>query len=180
MAIVNRLLGVVLGLALLAGGLLLVIETVLAGIGRPAVLVDRGRIAETLGAEQTTWSSTLVTSVLVGLVVVGLVLLLLQLVPRLPDTLPVEGDDGRGAAVDRRALAGQLRAAATEDNEVLRARSSVRRNRASVRAKAVPGAEASSVRARLEETVGRTLASLQLDGRVRPAVSVTQSRERGE
>lgn len=179
MAFVNRLLGVVLGLALVAAGVILVLETAWVAAGQPPLLVDRDRIGETLGGEQLTWASTLATGVLLGLVLVGLLLLVLQLVPRQPTALAIDGADGRSAAVDRKALASQLRAAVTEDREVLGARSTVTKRKATVRARAVPGAETADVRSRLQETVGSTLAALQLDGRVRPTVSVSRSRERG-
>lgn len=179
MAFVNRLLGVLLGLAVAAAGIILLLETAWAIAGQPPLLVDRDRVAQALGSEQLTWGSTLVTSILVGLVLAGLLLLVLQLVPRQPAALAVEGGDGRSASVDRKALAGQLRAAVAEDREVLRARSTVTKRKATVRARSVPGAETAAVRSRLEETVGSTLASLQLDQRVRPVVSVARSRERG-
>lgn len=179
MAFVNRLLGVLLGLAIAVAGIILLLETAWAIAGQPPLLVDRDQVAQTLGSEQLTWASTLVTSILVGLVLVGLLLLVLQLVPRQPATLAVEGADGRSASVDRKALAGQLRAAVAEDREVLGARSTVTKHKATVRARAVPGAEAAAVRSRLEETVRSNLAALQLDQRVRPVVSVARSRERG-
>lgn len=178
MAVVNRLLGVVLGLVIAAAGVLLLLETVWAAAGRPPLLVDRQRV-DRVATEQLTWDSTLVTWVLVGLVLVGALLLLLQLVPRQPDTLPLADHPDRHASVERKALAAQLGEVVKEDPEVVTATAKVTRRAARVRAKAAPGADLGALRNRLEATTGGLLSSLQLQQRLRPGVVVTRGRERG-
>lgn len=178
MAFLNRLLGVILGLVIAAAGVVLVLETIWAAAGQPPLLVDRQRV-DRVATEQLTWDATPVTWVLVGLVLVGALLLLLQLIPRQPDTLPLADHPDRHASVERKALAAQLGEVVKEDPEVVTARAKVTRRAARVRAKAAPGADVGTLQSRLEASTGSLLSSLQLQQRLRPRVVVTRGRERG-
>ena len=83
MHVVNRVLATLLALALLLGGLLAVVEIVLAQLGRPSWLVPHEQWSSWL-AEQT-FASAVVRAVLVGLAVLGLLLLVGRARRGLPD-----------------------------------------------------------------------------------------------
>lgn len=177
MALVNRVLGVVLGLLLAAAGVLLIVETIAAASTADPVAVDRRALTSTL--EESTWNDPLIVAIAVGLVVVGLLLLLLQVWPRQPEELPLRGTADRRATVDRRALAQRLTASALEDPEVIGARASVTKKRASVRVRSQPGTPVEGIRQRITAQVIGTLQDLQLEPAPEPRVNVVQSRERG-
>lgn len=176
MALVNRLLGLLLGLALAFAGGLLAAEAVVAALGRPALLIDREGTASTLGG--LGWGDTLVTAVLVALIVVGALLLIGQLVPRMPDALPLRSERFRSAEIDRKALGSRLSTVAIADGEVIAVKTRVGRRKAKVRAKAQPGAEVQQVRKRLMQAEDEALAALELAKGFRTKVSVRRVRER--
>jgi hypothetical protein len=176
MAVVNRLLALLLGLALLAAGAVLVVETVAATTGTQVLPIDRGALDSRLSDLQWTDFPVDVTiGVLLGL---GALFLLLQLVPRPPDSLPPAAVNGREAEIERKSVATVLAQRASDDPEVLRAKAKIKRRAAHVSAKAQPGADTRTVRDRLVEMVDDTLQPLQLRRRLRPRVSVQRSRER--
>lgn len=86
MPVANRIASALLGLVLLAGGLLIVVQTITAAFDRPWPIPEDWR--DTLAS--TPWSdrAVLLTAVIVGLV--GLVALIAQLVPRRQRRLPAE------------------------------------------------------------------------------------------
>lgn len=176
MALLNRLLGLLLGLALAFAGGLLAAEAVVAALGRPPLLIDRQGAASTL--EGLGWNDSLATAVLVGLVVVGALLLIAQLVPRTPDALPLRSDRSRTAEVDRKALGARLSTIALADGEVIGAKTRVGRRRAKVRAKAQPGAEVKQVRKRVIQAEHEAVAALELANGFTTKVKVGRVRER--
>jgi hypothetical protein len=80
MVIVNRLLALVLGAAILAGGLLVMLEAIWAWTGSGFVWIPE---QQWLRAFKTTeWSDPLVIAVSIGVALVGLILLVAQLRPQ--------------------------------------------------------------------------------------------------
>ncbi len=176
MAVLNRLLAVLFGLALAAAGVILVAETVTAAVSQPPLLLDRSLIDARLSElTWTDWITDLTLAVLIGL---GALLLLLQLVPRPPDSLPLRGGDDRTAEVERKPLATLLAQRAGEDPEVLNARAKISRRTATVAAKAQPGADTRAIRMRLESSANAMIEPLQLAQGLRTKVRVSRTRER--
>lgn len=177
MELTNRSLGLLVGLALLAAGLLAVIEMILAVTGQPGWVIDRGAWAQTAG--QLQWGDR--TLVIVALIagVVGLVLALLQLWPLRPRLVPLASEEpDRRNAIDGRGLQELLRRAAVEDEDVLGADVAVRRRRAKVKVHAPPDADAKAVRARVGERLASRIDALGLRRRLSPRVKVERTRER--
>jgi hypothetical protein len=176
MAVLNRLLALLLGLALMAAGALLVVETVAAAVGARVLPIDRGALDSRLAdLRWTDFPVDVTLGVLLGL---GALFLLLQLIPRAPQSLPLAPVNGRPAEIERRSLASVLASRVGDDPQVLRAKAKVKRRSASISARAQPGADTRAVRDRLAETVDDTLQPIQLARRLRPRVSVQRSRER--
>src|SRR3954471_17703624 len=89
--ITTRIVSALLAVLLVAGGLLVAVEIVLAQLGRPAWLIPWRAWASWLGGQ--TWASSGIRLILVGLVVVGLVLLILALRPGKPRSLALPATD---------------------------------------------------------------------------------------
>ena len=176
MALLNRLLGVLLGLAVAAAGVLVIVETVVAALGRPPLVVDRQLVHSTLS--QLSWTDPLLLSLSVGLIAVGAVLLLLQLIPRRPATLPLRTYEGRSAAVDRKALGGRLVEVAQRDRDVAGAKAKMTKRAAKLAVRAVPGADVAGVRDRVTTAVVGALESYELASNPKPKVSVSPTRAR--
>lgn len=176
MAVLNRLVMIILGVAVIVVGGLLVAEAV-ADIAGRSLLVDRDLIGVT--ARELTWGAPELLPVWVVLIAVGVVLLLLSLLRGQPSVvaLPVSGE-GRYADVSRRSVAAILSEVAQDDEGVRSAHASVSTRAAAVDAVARPGVDTRVVKQRVEQAVADRLAHLQLAGTVRPRVSVTRSRER--
>lgn len=175
MAVVNRLLAAVLGVALAAVGVVLIVETAAAAFERGPVIFDRQRLAQEM--DGLSWDDPVVLGVLLALLLIGAVLLLIQLLPRPPETLPLRGETDRSAAIDRRALTSRVSKVALADPEVATARATVTGSGARVRARAIPGADLGGVRQRLRQQVDETLDSYQLSPRPTTRVTVSRSRE---
>lgn len=153
----NRVIVLLVGLALVGVGTVVAIEAVLLRFRRRAWLVPRGEWDD--GLRGLEWSSTPLRLALAGLAVAGVALVVAQLWPRAPRALPVvalEGD-GRRMRIDRRSLETRLRHRALAEPEVDHARARVGRRRAVVVAGVHPGTDQAEVRARL-------LASLRGEG----------------
>lgn len=176
MPLVNRLVVVLLALALLCGGLLLVVETIASLAGADPVVVDAGDV--TTRTSELSWDDPLVTGTAAVLIAIGAVLLLLQVLPRQPESLPLEPGTDRSAEVDRKALGAHLVRLVRTDEEVLGARATVTRRKAKVRAKTQPGVETRAVKERLAAMVAEDLDATGLQRPLRPAVGVARSRER--
>lgn len=175
MAVVNRLLAAVLGVALAVLGVVLIAETVAAAFERAPLFVDRQRIAQEM--DGLSWGDPVVLAVILALLFLGALLLLVQLLPRPPETLALRSEPDRSASIDRRALASRLGKVTEADPEVATARAAVTGAAARVRARAIPGADVASVRERLRKTVEETLDGYQLSPRPPTKVTVSRSRE---
>lgn len=129
MGVVDRLLAAVLGLALLAGGLIVAVEIVVAGFERrPWVLPHDDWYRS---ARLHTWDSAPPRWIFIGLAAAGLLLLLVQLARRRPAALalapgPVPAD------VSRRSLERSFAREATSVDGIAAAKAKVGREKAAV------------------------------------------------
>lgn len=132
----NRLLALVLGLAVAAAAAVTGVEVGLLVSGRPSWVVPRSRwddLVSDLG-----WDDRGLVIAAVVVLVAGLLLLVAQLVPRRPSRLQVRSDrPDREVWISRRGLEGQLRRAAEREPPVQEARVRLSRRRVKVTA-AVP------------------------------------------
>lgn len=171
MTVVNRVLATLLALALLLGGLLAVVEIVLAALGRQPWLVPH--------PDWTTWlsdqdlGSGVVRAALIGAVVLGLVLLVLALRRGRPGALPLPARvESVRTTASRRGLERTLRAAATRADGVRDARVKARRRRVSVRA-ATTLRDPGDLQSRVTQAVTERLTELGLADRLRTRVTVS-------
>ena len=172
MTVVNRVLATLLALALLLGGLLAVVEIVLAALGRQPWLVPH--------PDWTTWlsdqtlGSGIVRAVLIGAVVLGLVLLVLALRRGRPGALPLPSRvESVRTTASRRGIERTLRAAATRPDGVREARVKARRRTVRVRA-ATALRDPGDLQSRVTEAVTQRLDELGLSGSLRPRVTVSK------
>ena len=170
MALLNRLLALAFGLALLVVGSILAIETVVAALGRDPAIIDRQVVGEWLA--QRSWTDVVMLTIMVGLIVVGAILLLLQLVPRSPSALPLQTAQNRGASIERKSLARRLEALAGEDPQVDDAQAKVRKRRVTLRTTALPGARAVEVRDRVQGRLQEAMDRVQLESKPKTRVRV--------
>jgi hypothetical protein len=176
MAVLNRLLVLLLGVAVLALGALLIAETV-AELANQQLLVDHQQVGSTM--RELTWAAPDLLPVWVVLIAVGALLLILQLVPRTPAWLPLPSTgEGHSADVSRRSVGSLLTDVARDADGVRSARATVTPRAARVDVVARPGADVEAVRGQVEQAVSERLAALRLGEQVTPRVSVARSRER--
>ena len=172
MTVVNRVLATLLALALLLGGLLAVVEIVLAALGRAPWLVPH--------PDWTTWlsdqnlGSGVVRAVLIGAVVLGLVLLVLALRRGRPGALPLPSRvESVRTTASRRGLERTLRAAATRPDGVREAQ--VRARRRTVRVQAATALrDPGDLQSQVTQAVTERLDELGLSGTLRPRVTVSR------
>ncbi len=174
MIIFNRLLGLVLGLALLAGGVIVAGEAVLGLLRRGAWLIDRTALDRALA--ELTWADPRVLPIAVALVVSGLVLLLIELKPRRPATLPLSwSTEHRRAIVERRGVEELLATTALADSDVSAARARVGRHRGRVKTRTAPGAL--DGRDRIHESLTRELDRLGLNLKLKVRTMMRSARQ---
>ncbi|MFY1692148.1 DUF6286 domain-containing protein [Plantactinospora sp. WMMB782] len=123
MRLVNRLGTLLLGCALLAGGLLLIMEVLTVALGRESLLIDRTAWYDTLTSTRLADPWTRTGIVAAG--VLGLLILIGQLVRWKPDRLPTRLADGWH--LQRRSVERQLAAVSTAVTGVDSASARVRR-----------------------------------------------------
>lgn len=175
MTVVDRLLGLILGLALAWAGLLILIEAARAALGEQPWLVDVSAWNQALG--DLAWNDPVLLLVLAGTVLLGLILLIMELKPRRPGHFVMQDQrDDRNTTVDRRGLEDRLRRRVVDDEDVVDANVRVGRRRARVTASVPPDTSPRSVRERLESKVRAALDELSLRARLRPAVKVQRTR----
>lgn len=162
MIVINRLLGLIMGLALLAAGVIVTAETALSLSGRAPWLIDRAELSRELA--RLTWSDPRVLPVSIALLAAGVVLVIAQLKPRRPATLPLrESTEQRRARIERRSVETRLAWVARNDDEVAAARARVGRRRAKIKTTTVEGAEPLSVQDRIGMALINELKRLGLD-----------------
>ena len=131
MRIANRVVSAVLALALLAGGLIVAVEIVVAGFDRrPWVLPHDDWYTS---ARTRTWDAAPPRWIFIGLVVAGLLLLLLQLARRRPTALALT-PGAVPTEIGRRSLERSLAREATGVDGVAAAKARIKKERAEVRA----------------------------------------------
>lgn len=174
---VNRLLGLVLGLALLAVGLLAAAETVLALLERPPWLVDYEQLTAALA--QRTWDDGTVVAAAVLTVFAGALLVVVQLLPGRPGALRLaEEGPNRLAALDGRGLQELLRRCAVDDGDVLDADVRVRRRSVRVSGRVPHDAQPRTVASRTRERVQGRVDELGLQRPLKVRVHMQRSKVR--
>lgn len=129
MRIVNRVLAVTLALAMAAGGLLVAVETVLAGIGRGSWVVPYDDWYDS--ARRNQWDSSGARWLFIGLCAAGLAVLAVQAMKAAPRSVPLP--TGRSdAGVSRRTLEAALARTAGRIDGVATAKATVDRDRARI------------------------------------------------
>ena len=161
MKLLNRVLSVLLGLALVVLGVVVPVEVVHAALNRSGhLLVPYGPVADFL--REHAWSSAPVLAILAAAAVVGLLLVLAQLKPRRPGLLAMDTDDDSvTVGIARRSLGRALGAAASDVDGVTEARGRLRRSRATVVAVS-PLRDVSGLEERVRDRVQGSLDDLRL------------------
>lgn len=173
----NRLLGLLVGLTLLGAAVLLVVETVLSFLQRPAWLVPLDQWAAELSS--LAWQDRTLMVVAALCVVGGVGLVILQVWPARPAKLRlVEQRVNRLAAMDGRGLEELLRRAAVDDGDVLGAAVRVSRRRARVEGSVPRDAQVSAVRSRTRERVQSSVRDLRLERPLKVVVRMRRSKVR--
>lgn len=176
MRLVNRLLGLLLGLGLAALGGLILIESIAFLLGNPPWLVPLQQWAAVV--DDLTWDDRGMVIALVVMLVVGALLLVAELAPRTPSSLELDGSTPqRAVSIDRRGLERRLRTAALRHPHVDDAHVKVRQRRIQVRAGVPWDSETSQVRAEVASALDETVQAIGLQQR--PRTSVRVDRERG-
>jgi hypothetical protein len=134
MRVVNRLLAAVVAILVIAAAFVVVVEVVVAQVAkRDPWIVPYDQWLES--AQQNTWAgSDAVLQLALALLLVGAVLLVLQLVPRRPTSLPLEVGGRSEVQVQRRSLERSLVRAAERLDAVEKASVDLGENRVQVRA----------------------------------------------
>lgn len=176
MHVLNRVLATLLALALLLGGLLAVVEIVLAALDRPLWLVPHEDWSSWL-TEQT-FSGGIVRALFIGLVLLGLLLLVAALRRGKPGTLPLPGrTDGVRVSASRRGIERSVATAARRIDGVRDARA--RAGRRAVRVKTKTAMRASGdLQQRVTAAVSDRVEQLGLSGVLQPKVTVSQEKAR--
>jgi hypothetical protein len=173
--VLNRVLATLLALALFLGGLLAVVEIVLAAFDRPAWLVPHQDWSEWLTGED--FAGSVVRAVLIGLVVVGLLLLLVGLRRGKPGSIPLPArTDGVRVTASRRGLERSLATSASRAGGVRSARARVGRHK--VKVKATTAVRSGDLQQPVTAGVTERLEELGLSGVLRPRVTVSQESAR--
>lgn len=129
--LILRVLSVLLAAALLALGVVVSVEIVLAALGQPAWVLPYAAVAATL--REQTWDSVLARAVATGLCALGLLLLLPALRRGKPTALPLTPlTEGVDTHVSRRGLQRTLSAAAGRVDGVRQAQATVGRRKVKV------------------------------------------------
>jgi len=133
--VVNRLLALIVGLAVIGLAVVVIVEVVAKLIGSAPVLVDWP--AAYAWAQRTTWSDPAVRGVSLLAVLAGLGLVIGELWPSRVRRLAVDSPDpATEVSITRRGLARDVTAAVNEVDGVTPQRITVRRRRITVRAAA--------------------------------------------
>jgi hypothetical protein len=170
--VVNRLLALIVGLAVIGLAVVVIVEVVAELVGADPVLVDWP--AAYAWAQRTTWSDTAVIGVSLLLTLIGLALVIGQLWRSKVRRLAVESPDpATDASITRRGLERDVAAAVSEVDGVTPQRVTVRRRRITVQA-AAGGTDSVAARDAVTTSVRGRLDRLHL--RRPPQLAVNISR----
>jgi hypothetical protein len=159
MRVVNRMLAVLLSIAIVAAVALVSTEAVRSALGIPPLLVSAQSVQQGAAAvSAVAWQDLSVRLVLVALLAVGIVLLVCQLWPRRRRFLRLASSDV-DAVVPRTSLRRTVVATAADDGEVLAATAKLRRRRVRV-AVSTTATDRAAVSARVAERVESRIAAL--------------------
>ncbi|HJY99640.1 MAG TPA: DUF6286 domain-containing protein [Streptosporangiaceae bacterium] len=170
----NRVLAALVSLALIAAGVLLIIEVIADRVSHRPALVDWHPAYD--WAKRTTWNAGSIRVACAVLILLGLALLIAELkparVPRLAAEPAQPGAAGIDTAYTRRGLAAAIRSAATGVDGVRGASVKVKRRKITVAATTAPRdkAAARSLRDPILAAARQRLTALKL--RREPSVSV--------
>lgn len=163
MRAIERILSLLLALAIVVGAVLLALEVGWAVAGKPPLLVQ-WTTAYTAGTTNT-WDTTAARVTAIAVLAVGLLLLLVALKPRRAPRLPLtETEPGVDAAITRRSLRATLLSAAQQVDGISSAKAKVRKRKATVRASSRLGSDdtATALTGQLETALRARLDALQL------------------
>lgn len=163
MRVIERLLSLLLALAVVAGAVLLALEVGWAGAGKPPLLVQWGS-AYTSGGKNA-WDTAPVRWLAIALLVAGLLLLFATLKPRRAPRLKMVGTDPTiDAAITRRSLRSTLLNGAKQVDGVSGAKVKVSKRKATVNATSRLGSAdtARELTGELETALRGRLEALQL------------------
>jgi hypothetical protein len=171
--LVNRLLAVVVSLAVTAAAALAAIEVARWFVGASSLVAPWRDWTSTLSDARAGDDGLLVASAVAALL--GLLLLLFELKPRRPDVLATEPLlPGVDAVVTRRGLASTATTAARGVSGVVSADSAVRRRTVSVTARTPARGTQRELRGPVKQAVEQALADLELRRRPKVRVSVAE------
>ena len=166
----NRVLSALIALAVLAGGLLLAVEGVLAALARPGWIVPRARWADAVSG--STWQDSVVRLIAVGAVVLGLLLLIAALRRGAPGTLALPTTtDGVNVRAHRRGVEKAVVSAARRTDGVTTATAKASRRKVKVVAR-TSLRQVGDLQSTVRRAVDAQVADLGLDGRLRSSVSL--------
>lgn len=174
MRLANRVLAALLSLALIAAGVLLIIEVIAGRVSNRTAVVDWHPAYD--WAKRTTWNAGSIRVACVVLILLGLALLIAELKPPRVSRLAADPDQAGAASIDtaytRRGLAAAIRSAVTGVDGVRRASVKVKRRKIKVAAtSAAQGkAAARSLRDPISDAARQRLEALKV--RRAPSLSV--------
>lgn len=157
MRLLDRLLGLAIGVALTAIAVVAVAELLLDALGRPPWLLTEDLVSQ---LQQLDMAQPAVQAILVVSVLLGLALFLLASWPRGARTVPLRDEPRRRGGVDRRSLESHLVTLATTDEDVAAARVRLRGARARVRLELFRGSDLRATGRRVREAVRSELTTI--------------------
>lgn len=157
MRLLDRLLGLAIGIALTAIAVVAVAELLLDALGRPPWLLTEELMSQ---LQQIELERPAVQAILVVGVLLGLALFLLAAWPRGARTVPLRDEPRRRGGVDRRSLESHLVTLAGTDEDVARARVHLRGARARLRLELIRGSDLRATGRRVREAVQSELTAI--------------------
>jgi hypothetical protein len=171
--VVNRLLVLILGLAVIAVAIVVIVEVIAELAGADPVLVDWP--SAYAWAQRTAWGDTMVLGISLLLVAVGVALVIFELWRSRVKRVPVDSsDDATDAAITRRGLARDVTAAVDDLDGVNPEHVTVGRSRITVRAAARNGAAPAALEDAVTTSVRNRLDRLHLRRPPRLVVNISR------
>lgn len=162
MRVANRLLSLLLWLALGVVTALAAIELLFGLLGRPGLVVQRSDLAAWI--ERSSWTDSTLVLAAVVLLVVGVLLVIGQLLPRRPRAWAGRsGQEHRSLWYERRGLQNHVRVVAERGPEVEAARVALTKRRLKVRLDVIGSADPWQVSEATRQKVTDALAALRIE-----------------